>query len=149
MIPFRFPVLFALLLIPMFLLAQPYNHAGGVRAGYSSGLTYKGFFLHSMGAVELDALYNQHGLNISALYLMHWKPSRKSRWLLYTGGGIFGGEWDQNLSLGLLAIGGIEYVFRDLPLNFGVDWKPMLSIYRDLNYDLLDFGITIRYRFKL
>ena len=136
-------------MVQVSLLAQPYHHAGGVRAGYSSGLTYKGFFLHSMRSVEIDALYNQHGLNISALYLMHWEPSRNSRWLFYAGGGIFGGEWEQDLSLGLVAIGGIEYVLRDLPLNFGVDWKPMLSIYRDVNYDLLDFGITIRYRFKL
>ena len=139
----------AIILLPIQLVAQPYEHAGGVRAGYSSGLTYKGFFLHRMTAVEIDGLYNQHGLNLSAMYLMHLEPFRKSRWLFYFGGGLFGGNWEQELSLGICAIGGIEYILRDLPLNFGLDWKPMLNVYRTFAYDFLDFGVTIRYRFKL
>ena len=139
----------AFFLLPFQLMAQPYEHAGGVRAGYSSGLTYKGFFLHRKTAVEIDALYNQHGLNISALYLLHLELSRNSRWLVYFGGGVFGGGWEQELSVGLCAIGGIEYTLRDLPLNFGLDWKPLLNVYRTFAYDFLDFGVTIRYRFKL
>jgi hypothetical protein len=65
------------------------------------------------------------------------------------GGGAFGGNWGGEFSLGLAAIGGIEYMVRDLPLNFSLDWKPMLNLYRLLEYDLLDFGISIRYRFTL
>jgi hypothetical protein len=145
----RNPILVTTLLLPLMLQAQPYAHAGGVRAGYSSGLTYKGFFLHRMTAIEADGYYNQHGLNLAALYEMHAEPFRSSRWLGWFGGGIYGGKWDGELSTGVCAIGGIEYTLRKVPLNFGLDWRPMLNIYRELTYDLLDFGVTIRYRFQL
>jgi len=129
------------------LRAQPYDHSVGLRAGYSSGITYKGFRLHRMGAYEADILYNRHGFNISALYEHHMEPFRNERFLLYAGGGAFGGKWDEEFSLGLLAVAGIEYTLRDLPLNFGLDWRPMLNVYRTLATDFLDFGLCIRYRF--
>ncbi|MEN8155350.1 MAG: hypothetical protein ABFS10_00245 [Bacteroidota bacterium] len=148
-IPPVLTLLAVLLMLPVQLQAQPYNHAGGVRAGYTSGITYKGLFLHSMNGVEIDAGYNNHGLNLSALYVMHREVSTSSRWLLYGGGGVFGGEWDQEVSAGLVAMGGIEYVVRDLPLNFGFDWKPMINLYKVFDTDFLDFAVTIRYRFSL
>jgi hypothetical protein len=128
---------------------QPYEHAAGIRAGYTSGLTYKGFFLHSMRAVEVCAEYNRHGLNISALYVMHAELSRNGKWLLYFGAGAFGGTWEDESSAGILALGGLEYMVRKVPLNFGFDWRPMLNLYRSFDDDLLDLGITIRYRFSL
>ena len=142
-------LIFILILVPAFLDAQVYEHAAGVRAGYSSGFTYKGFLKHSTGAVEIDAYYNNHGLNLTALYAQHYVPFRSKRWMIYAGGGLFGGEWEEELSLGISAVGGIEFVVRDLPLNFGLDWKPMLNVYRIYGIDLLDFGISLRYRFKL
>jgi hypothetical protein len=145
----RILLFIAFLLLSYIMHAQPYEHAGGIRAGYSSGITYKGFFLHRMSAIEVDALYNRHGLNLSALYEFHLEPFRKSRWLAYFGGGIFGGKWEGELSTGLAVIGGMEYTLREVPLNFGLDWKPMLNIYREFEPDFLDFGITIRYRFSL
>jgi len=73
---------------------QPYEHSGGVRAGYSSGITYKGFLRHRMAAFELDALYNRHGLNLSVLYEHHMEFFKNKRWLVYMGGGAFGGKWE-------------------------------------------------------
>jgi len=137
------------LVTTMAITAQPYDHAAGVRAGYSSGFTYKGFFLHRMSAIGLDVLYNPNGLNISGLFLIHKEPSRKVHWLLYGGGGPMGGTWDNYFSVGIIAVAGVEYYLRDLPLTFGFDWKPMLGIYRFTHYDLLDFGFSIRYRFSL
>ena len=129
------------------LSAQPYNHAVGIRAGYSSGISYKGFRLHKMWAIEADVLYNRNGLNITALYENHLEPFRSKRTFIYLGGGPFGGKWDGELSLGIAAMAGLEYTLRDLPINFSLDWKPMLSLYTQLEQDLLDFGLSIRYRF--
>jgi len=137
------------IIIPLSLTGQPYEHAGGVRAGYSSGISYKGFMRYSMSAFQLDAFYNAHGFNLCIQYLYHLEPFRSSRWLIYTGGGPFSGQWDDEFAAGLSVTGGIEYVTRDLPLNFGFDWKPMLNIYRKSGIDLLDFGISIRYRFSM
>jgi hypothetical protein len=129
--------------------AQPYEHSGGIRAGYSSGLSYKGFFRYQMAAIEADVLYNRHGFNLTGLYAYHMEPFRNDRWIVFVGGGAFGGEWDGEFSLGLTAAGGIEYIIRDLPLNISLDWKPMLSLYKVTEADFLDFGLSIRYRFRL
>jgi len=129
------------------LSAQPYNHSVGIRAGYSSGISYKGFRLHKMSAIEAAFLYNRNGLNITALYEYHMEPFHSKRAFIYLGGGPFGGKWDNNLSMGVAAVAGFEYTVRDLPLNFSLDWKPMLSLYSQLEQDLLDFGLSIRYRF--
>jgi hypothetical protein len=130
------------------LTAQPYMHSVGIRAGYSSGISYKGFLLHRMSAFEVDFLYNRHGFNLGALYQYHLEPFKKnSRTFVYLGGGAFGGDWDEEFSIGLSAVAGMEYTLRDLPLNFSVDWKPMLNIYEVFEPDLLDFGLSIRYRF--
>lgn len=141
------------------LTAQPYMHAMGIRAGYSSGITYKGFLLHRMSAFQVDFLYNRHGLNLGVLYAYHWEPFQKnSRTFVYLGSGAFGGEWkkevdspetneSRSISMGLAAVAGIEYTLRDLPLNFSLEWKPMLNIYEFLEPDFFDVGLSIRYRF--
>lgn len=129
------------------LKAQPYLHSVGIRAGFSSGLSYKGFRLHRMGAIEGNILYNRHGFNLSALYEQHWEPFRNERILLFLGGGAFGGEWDEEFSLGAVAVAGIEYTFRDQPINIGLDWRPMLNVYHIFAPEFLDFGLCIRYRF--
>ena len=129
------------------LQAQPYGHSVGIRAGYSSGISYKGFFRHQMTAVEGDILYNRHGFNLSGLYEVHLEPFRNEHILVYLGGGAFGGNWDEEFSIGILGIAGVEYYLRDTPLIFGLDWRPMLNIYRNFAYDFLDFGLCIRYRF--
>jgi len=133
----------------MQLKAQPYMHAAGIRAGISSGISYKGFLLHRMSAFEGGILYNRHGLNLTALYEYHLEPFKKNtRTFVYLGGGAFGGEWEDEFSIGLAAVAGIEYTLRDLPLNFSLDWKPMFNIYAVLEPDWIDFGLSVRYRFS-
>ncbi len=128
------------------LKAQPYRHAAGIRAGYSSGISYKGFRLHRMWAIEVDVLYNRNGFNLGALYEYHLEPFKSKRTFVYLGAGAFGGDWKEELSLGISAVAGIEYTLRDLPLNFSIDWKPMLNIHALFEPDLLDFGLSVRYR---
>lgn len=133
----------------MLLTAQPYEHSVGVRAGYSSGIVYKAFFRHRPTAIEGGLLYNQHGFNLSALVEYHPEVFRNKRIQVYVGGGVFGGEWDEEFSLGIAGVVGIEYILRDLPLSFSADWKPMLNIFKDFEPDWLDFGVSIRYHFKI
>jgi hypothetical protein len=129
------------------LKAQPYNHAVGVRAGYSSGISYKGFRLHKMWAIEADILYNPIGLNVGGLFEYHLEPFYNKRTFIYLGGGVFGGTREDAICAGVAAVTGIEYVLRDLPLDFTLNWKPMLYVYELFEPGLLDFGITIRYHF--
>ena len=133
------------------LTAQPYKHSGGIRAGYSSGLSYKGFLLHRMSAFQVDFLYNKHGFNLGALYEYHLEPFQKnSRTFIYLGGGVLGGDWDDAFFIGLAAVSGIEYTIRDIPLNFSLDWKPTINLFavsEPDSYNWYDFGLSIRYRF--
>ncbi len=138
-----------ILLLASSMSGQPYEHSLGIRAGYSSGITYKGFLRHQMAAIEADILYNSHGFNITGLYEYHLEPLHDRRWLIYFGGGAFGGNWEGEFSTGLSAVSGIEFNVRDLPLNFSLDWKPMMNVYKLFEIDLLDFGVSIRYHFKL
>jgi hypothetical protein len=133
----------------MHLSAQPYEHSVGVRAGYSSGIVYKAFFRHRPTAIEGGLLYNRHGFNLSALVEYHPEIFRNKRIQVYMGGGAFGGEWDTEFSLGIAGVAGIEYILRDLPLSFSADWKPMLNLFADFEADWLDFGVSIRYHFKI
>jgi len=143
----RLALLLALVITGMELRAQPYMHSVGVRAGYSSGITYKAFRLHRMGAYEGSILYNRHGFNLSALYEHHLEPFRNERFLFFAGGGAFGGDWDEQFSLGVVGVIGMEFTIRDIPLNLAVDWRPMFNIIQIAELDLLDFGVCIRYRF--
>ena len=138
-----------LLIAQLSLTAQPYEHAAGVRAGFSSGITCKTFLRYSMSAFQLDGYYHTHGLYLGVQYLYHLEPFRTSRWLIFAGGGPFSGQWDDAVAAGVSVTTGIEYNMRDLPLNFGIDWKPMLNLYRNSDTALLDFGVSIRYRFSL
>lgn len=149
MLMIRSSIFIFILLLSTTVAGQPYEHSLGVRAGYSSGITYKGFFRHQMAAIEADILYNRHGFNVSGLYEHHIEPFQNRRWLVYLGGGAFGGNWEEELSVGLAIVAGIEYNVRDLPLNFSLDWKPMMNIYQLFEIDLLDFGVSIRYHFSL
>ena len=133
----------------MRLSAQPYEHSVGVRAGYSSGIVYKAFFRHRPTAIEGGLLYNRHGFNLSALVEYHPEVFRNKRIQVYMGGGAFGGEWDDEFSLGIAGVAGIEYILRDLPLSFSADWRPMLNLFVDFEPDWLDFGVSIRYHFKI
>lgn len=146
----RFFIICAVLYITSLSLnGQPYDHAAGVRAGYSSGITYKGFLRYSMSAFQLDGLYHARGLTLGVQYLYHLEPFRSNRWLICAGGGPFSGRWEDAIAAGVSVTAGIEYTMRDLPLNFGIDWKPMLNLYKNPGTALLDFGASIRYRFSL
>lgn len=145
----KYLLILGILLLPVTLLAQPYQHAAGIRAGYTSGLNYKGFFQHRLNAIEADVGYNNHGLNISVLFEHHWELFGSDQWFAYLGGGMFGGIWDEQFSMGIVGVAGIEYALRKTPLNFGFDWRPMLNAYEVFDNDFLDFGLTVRYRFKI
>jgi hypothetical protein len=128
--------------------AQEYTHSAGVRAGFSSGIVYKGFFERN-SAVAIEGLYNRNGLNITALYQYHIAPFKNDRALFYFGGGPFAGQWGEEFSLGVAGVAGFEYILRDIPLVFSVDWKPLFNIIMQTDYEFVDFGVSIRYHFEI
>ena len=126
-----------------YLSAQPYEHAVGIKAGYSSGVVYK-LFLDKGAALEGQALYNKHGFQFTALYEYHFTPYAKRRLYYYAGFGPYGGEWDEEFALGAAVCIGSEFVFRKAPLTMGLEWKPMINLYRIFDYAIPDIAMTVK-----
>jgi len=124
--------------------AQPYNNAVGIRAGYSSGLNFR--HLNDDHQVwEGQFLFNPVGFQFSALFEYQFTPHDKKRVYYYTGAGLFGGNWEEEDCAGIAVSFGAEYVFREVPLTIGLEWKPMVKLYNGFDYVIPDVGMTVRF----
>lgn len=146
------------------LKCQDYDFAAGVRIGLSYGINGK-FFLgtnravQSRGAIEAIASFRYKGMMGSILYEYHYEVFDTEGMYLYCGGGIHGGLFDsdevpwetdkteKNLYAGLDGIIGLEYVFSDIPVSVGLDWKPCFNIISDVNLIIDDIALSIRLTF--
>ena len=122
---------------------SPYSNAVGVRAGYSSGLSFK-HFVSSDFALDAMAVYNQHGFQVSLLYAYQFSPYGKERLQYYAGLGPHAGNWSDEFAIGAAALAGAEFIFRKAPLILGMEWKPMINIFKQFDYGLPDFAVTFK-----
>ncbi len=122
---------------------QPYEHAIGVKAGYSSGIIYK-MFADKSRVVSGQALYNNHGFQFTALYEYQFTPYAKKRLYYYMGAGIHAGDWEEAFAAGIAFSLGSEFVFRKAPLTTGLEWKPMINIYRLTEIAVPDIALTVK-----
>ena len=125
------------------LIAQAYENAVGVKAGYSSGVVFKHFTDRDF-ALEGQALYNPLGFQVTVLYEYQFTPHPKERLHYYFGGGIHSGNWENEFALGVAALAGSEYVFRKAPLVLGLEWKPMFNIYKVSDFAIPDIALTVK-----
>lgn len=137
--------------------AQDYNTGIGLRGGWGTGLTVK-HFLNSSKAVEgiLDSRW--HGFSITGLYEVHREAFNAPRlnWYYGLGGhvGFWDGQYYRNVDnhlnytvVGIDGILGLEYNFKEIPFNLGIDWKPVFNLtgYSGIYGD--GGAISIRYIF--
>jgi hypothetical protein len=117
--------------------AQDYNTGIGLRGGFSNGLTIK-HFISSKSALEGIFASRWRGLEITGLYEVHNRAfnSEQLKWFIGFGGHV--GFWNGDYAkwgtpgiaytvIGVDGILGIEYSFREFPVNIGVDWKPAFN----------------------
>ncbi len=124
-------------------MSQPYDHSAGVRAGFSSGLAYKRFIDRNMN-IDVQALYNREGFQLTALYEYQFSPYSKKRLYYYAGIGPHGGNWGNELAVGAAVLAGTEFVFRKAPVIVGLEWKPMVNFYKVFDHVLYDVALTAR-----
>jgi hypothetical protein len=141
------------------------KNAIGLRFGNNYGLvieiTYQKM-LSSKNRLEIDGGWssdnNTEAFRLIGIYQWHWKLDKGLYW--YAGGGCGFGFWntDDNYNNGyaddngifIVATGdiGIEYHFKDVPIQLSIDGKPQ---YVFNNYEKNDFGFNaglgIRYKF--
>jgi hypothetical protein len=117
--------------------AQEYKTGIGIRAGLSSGLTFKQFTGRNT-AFEGLLTTRWSGFDITGLYEVHNQAFDVRHLNWYYGGGahigFYNGSytgWGDNGAsytvVGIDGILGLEYCFDDLPINLGIDWKPAIN----------------------
>ncbi len=118
--------------------AQDYNTGIGLRGGLANGLTIK-HFLGEKTAIEGILSSRWKGFNITGLYEIHKQAFDTERLNWYYGVGGHVGFWNGNdvdwvndnddyTVIGIDGILGLEYNFKEIPINLSIDWKPAMNI---------------------
>jgi hypothetical protein len=119
--------------------AQDYRTGIGLRAGFSNGLTIK-HFIGNTTALEGIFASRWRGLEFTGLYEFEnqFFNAQRLNWYVGFGGhvGLWNGDYvkwgtsgTQYVVIGIDGILGIEYNFREIPFNIGLDWKPAFNFY--------------------
>lgn len=145
---------------PSTILAQDYSTAIGLRGGPGYGLTIKQF-TSSNKALEGIVSPLWEGFLLTGLYEKHAPLFKANRLNYYGGIGFHAGLWnysrknynnnpwvsryENQIVAGVDLILGLEYTFKELPFNVGVDWKPMLNLINDGSIWYKDIAVSLRF----
>ncbi|HMW40548.1 MAG: hypothetical protein K1X68_12925 [Saprospiraceae bacterium] len=121
---------------------QDYKSAIGLRFGYPLSISYK-TFINDKAAIEGYAGFRSYSyyswFNIGVLYQHHSKISSVEGLAWYIGGGANAFFWSyddtfypnasdySSTSFGISGCIGLDYKFKNIPLNLSVDWIPTVS----------------------
>lgn len=135
-----------------------YKTAIGLKI-YPGAITAK-HFINTNTAIEGIATLTNRFLRITALYEIHNKLGSYESLKWYYGGGAhigFGGDsffysdgtysGDEGTTIGLDGILGIDYKFKQSPLNLSIDWQPSIVIIGNTYFMGLSGGVSLRYAF--
>ncbi|PZX93231.1 hypothetical protein DOS84_12600 [Flavobacterium aquariorum] len=131
------------------------NHGLGVEISYQKKLSLK-------NRLELDLGFsndnNTDAIKLSGIYQWYWNIEKELDWFAGLGGGL--GSWNTNDNYnngygsdnGIFAVingdVGIEYNFKEIPIQVAIDLRPEFVFN---NYQKNDFGINaglaMRYKF--
>lgn len=103
-----------------------YKTSAGVTVWNGAGISIKSF-MNEKNAIELDGFFNSNGTRISALYEIHGDLNTESnlKWFFGPGAHVSLYSAGQNSNhVGVDGIAGVDYKFRNLPLNLAIDWQP-------------------------
>ena len=155
------------------LWAQSYEHSAGVRAGHTSGLTYKKFLVEEQ-AIETLVSGRNEGIQVTVSYLKHSQLefSFNDNFYVYYGiGGHIGIERFDDLeksiipddegqptflfedknyfTMGVDATVGLEYRWLSIPMTLSFDVKPYFNFIgmRYTRNRFWDAGFSFKYVF--
>lgn len=139
--------------------AQDYNTGIGLRGGFAQGITIK-HFVSSKSAFEGIIASRWRGVQLTGLYEIHGRAfnAERLKWFIGFGGhvGFWNGDntneyWgDPGTSytvIGVDGILGLEYNFREVPINIGLDWKPAFNIFGHSGFWADGGALSIRFIF--
>lgn len=140
------------------LMAQEYQSAVGIRAGFPWAASYK-TFISNEAAIEVVAGITNYSassaLQVSGAYQKHADLLDVTGLEWYFGAGASVGIWSYDAghtgsegktSIGVQGYVGTSYTFSDFPINLTLDFVPNLNIFGGKRFTPL-FGLGIRYVF--
>jgi hypothetical protein len=152
-------ILFTLTLITtsLFSYSQDYTTGIGLRGGPSNGLTVK-HFISQKAALEGILTTRWGGFGLTGLYEINVPIKSVSRLNFYYGIGAHVGSYNgkqngwfkddvNHFVLGVDGILGLEYNFKEIPFNIGVDYKPGFNLVGYSGYWGDEGALSIRYIF--
>ncbi len=121
---------------------QDYKSAVGLRFGYPLSISYK-TFINEKAALEGIVGFRSYAyyswINVGAFYQHHMAINSVDGLAWYLGGGANVYLWSYDntyypnndyasTSFGISGVIGLDYKFKDIPLNLSVDWMPTVII---------------------
>lgn len=139
-----------------------YRTAVGIRVGTELGITVK-HFVGNASAVEGIISTRWRGFIATALYEFENIAFNTPGLNWYVGGGGHLGIWPEYYSgiywwneeehpegytiVGADFIIGLDYTFKQAPLNIAIDWKPAINFFGHTGFWIDFAAISIRYAF--
>lgn len=131
------------------------------------GLTGKFFVDRNLafeGQLNAGGLLGEEGESVTAVALLQYHiPLPDPSWRIFFGGGAHMGSWnhdnrsregrfdddDTEFIMGIDGIGGVEYIFRKVPIGLSADFKPAINLVSDVDFFPHNmFGFSARYYFR-
>lgn len=139
--------------------AQSYKNAIGGRFGNANGVSFKtglskGAMLELIGNVRGNDNFSY--VNLTALYQIYNPIGGVSGLNWFYGGGAsigsvkykkFKNDDDSNVFLGLNGVLGLDYKFKEAPINLSLDWIPTFQLTPNSGFYGGDIGLGVRYTF--
>jgi len=106
--------------------SQSYTTALGVKF-YPGAITLK-HFVSDKNALEGIAYFWNKGFRITGLYEIHGDINGAPglKWYIGPGAhlGVYNSKYGGSSSVGIDGVLGLDYKFRDAPINLSLDWQP-------------------------
>ena len=138
-----------------FSFAQTYHQAIGIKLPGGFSVTYKKF-LSENNNIEAQATLWHKGFRLSGLYEFNFYAFDKVEELsLFVGPGAHLGFWkdqyekdyDSKADFGIDGIIGLDYKFKEAPVNISLDWQPSVTLAGSAGFSPAYGGIAVRYTF--
>lgn len=127
-----------------------YKTALGVKF-YPSSVTLKHFVKENQ-ALDFIGYFWQRGTRITGLYEFHKEINSSGNFKWYVGPGAHVGfysnkYYDGGVSVGIDGVLGLDYKFKDAPINLSLDWQPSIEFGDFDGFQAGWGGLAVRYTF--
>jgi len=132
-----------------------YSKAIGAKFPAGFSVTYKDFLTDTRN-IEAQATIWNKGFKVSGLYEFNFYSFNNADGLAwFAGPGAHIGFWKEqykkdynsNIDIGIDGIIGLDYKFKDAPVNLSIDWQPSITLIGTAGFAPASGGLAVRYTF--